>query len=43
MAGKRVFITGMGGYIAGRLCSRLEHLDWCESVYGMDIKKPLYK
>jgi len=41
--GKKVFITGMGGYIASRLCTRLDHLDWCDSFHGMDVKKPLYK
>ncbi len=43
MGGKKVFITGMGGYIAGRLCALLDRTDWCESVHGMDVKKPLYK
>jgi len=40
---KKVFITGMGGYIAGALCRELDRLDWCEAVCGMDVKKPLYK
>ncbi len=43
MEKKNVFITGMGGYIAGALCKRLDHLDWCQRVFGMDVKKPLYK
>ena len=43
MGAKRVFITGMGGYIAGVLCRELTHVDWCGRVYGMDVKKPLAK
>jgi len=41
--GKKVFITGMGGYIAGVLCRRLSHTAWCERFYGMDVKAPLAK
>ena len=43
MAGKKIFITGMAGYLGGNLCRELEHCDWCEKFYGMDLKKPLYK
>lgn len=43
METKKVFITGMGGYIAGVLSRELEHRPWCERFYGMDVKKPLYK
>ena len=43
MAEKKVFITGMGGYIAGCLCRDLDRTDWCGRFYGMDVKAPLYK
>jgi len=43
MAGKKVFITGMSGYLAGNLCRELDRSDWCENFFGMDVKKPLYK
>ncbi len=43
MGKKKVFVTGMGGYLAGVLCRELDHADWCESVAGMDVKPPLYK
>ncbi len=43
MERQKVFITGMGGYLAGVLCRELERLDWVESIHGMDVKKPLYK
>jgi UDP-glucose 4-epimerase len=40
---KTVFITGLGGYLAGVLCRELEHRDWCGRIYGMDVKAPLSK
>lgn len=43
MERKKVFITGMSGYIGGCLCRELDYKDWCGSVYGMDVKKPLAK
>jgi len=43
MEKKKVFITGMSGYIGGRLCRELEHTPWCERFYGMDVKPPLAK
>ncbi len=43
MEKKIVFLTGMSGYLGTRLCLELEHLDWCERFFGMDVKKPLYK
>jgi UDP-glucose 4-epimerase len=33
----------MAGYIAGVLCRELTHQDWCVSIHGMDVKRPLYK
>ena len=41
--GKKVFITGMSGYIGGVLCRRLETTPWCDRFFGMDVKKPLSK
>lgn len=41
--GKKIFITGMSGYLAGNLCRELDQSDWCEKFYGMDVKKPLAK
>ena len=43
MEKKKIFITGMSGYLGGNLCGELDRLDWVEKFYGMDIKKPLYK
>lgn len=43
MGGKKIFITGMAGYFAGRLCRELDRIDWCEKFYGVDVRKPLYK
>jgi UDP-glucose 4-epimerase len=43
MKKKKIFITGMSGYLGGNLCRQLDKLDWCEKFYGMDVKKPLYK
>jgi len=43
MEKKKIFVTGMSGYLGGNLCRELDRLDWCEKFYGMDVKKPLYK
>ncbi len=43
MKSRKVFVTGMSGYIGTRICRELDRLDWCEKFYGMDVKKPLYK
>ncbi|MEW5736117.1 MAG: NAD-dependent epimerase/dehydratase family protein [Thermodesulfobacteriota bacterium] len=43
MKKKKVFVTGMAGYVGGVLCRELDRAPWCESFCGMDIKKPLYK
>lgn len=43
MEKKKIFITGMSGYLGGNLCRELDRLDWVEKFYGMDIKQPLYK
>jgi len=43
MAGKKVFITGVSGYLGTRLCLELDRLGWCEKIFGMDLIKPLYK
>lgn len=43
MEKKKVFITGMSGYLGGRLCRELDRTDWCEKFSGVDVKKPLAK
>lgn len=43
MERKKVFITGMAGYLGGNLCRKLEDTPWCEAFYGMDVKRPLAK
>ncbi len=43
MEKKRVFVTGMSGYLGGCLCDRLDSADWCECFYGMDRRRPLAK
>ncbi|MFO8056212.1 MAG: NAD-dependent epimerase/dehydratase family protein [bacterium] len=40
---KKVFITGMSGYLGGCLCRELDRSSWCESFHGMDVKRPLAK
>ncbi len=40
---KKVFVTGMSGYLGGCLCRELDRASWCESFHGMDIKRPLAK
>ncbi|MEW5737000.1 MAG: NAD-dependent epimerase/dehydratase family protein [Thermodesulfobacteriota bacterium] len=40
---KRVFITGMGGYVGQCLARELDRLPACEAVAGMDVKEPLFK
>ena len=37
---KRVAITGISGYIGGRLLSRLDKIESVESIIGVDIKPP---
>jgi UDP-glucose 4-epimerase len=39
---KRVAITGISGYIGGRLTSRLMEMDDVEGIIGIDIKQPQY-
>jgi len=36
--GKKVFITGMAGYIGSCLCRELEERDWCGRFFGSDVK-----
>jgi len=43
METKKVFITGMAGYIGGCLCRELDRRDWCGGFFGMDVKAPLAK
>jgi len=43
MEKKRVFVTGMSGYLGGCLCRELDRVSWCESFCGMDVKRPLAK
>jgi nucleoside-diphosphate-sugar epimerase len=37
---KRIAITGISGYIGGRLLSRLEGMEEVEKIVGMDVKSP---
>jgi len=37
---KNVAITGIGGYLGGRLLNRLEQEDEVERIVGIDIKEP---
>jgi len=37
---KTIFMTGAAGYIAGVLLRRLESVEWCGRVYGMDRRPP---
>ncbi|MBI9074099.1 MAG: NAD-dependent epimerase/dehydratase family protein [Desulfatibacillum sp.] len=43
MKRKKVFITGMGGYVGQCLCRELDRGSYCSRFYGMDVKEPLYK
>ncbi|MFH2098926.1 MAG: NAD-dependent epimerase/dehydratase family protein [Pseudomonadota bacterium] len=43
MKNKRIFVTGMAGYVGGCLGRELDRTDWCERFYGMDLKEPLAK
>jgi UDP-glucose 4-epimerase len=38
--GRRVLITGVGGYFGTQLASRLEHDDEVEAVIGIDTRRP---
>jgi len=38
MTKKKIFITGMSGYIGTLFVKKLIELDWVESIYGMDLK-----
>jgi len=41
--GRKVFITGVSGYLGTNLSRELERREWCEKIYGMDLRPPLYK
>ncbi len=43
MKRKKVFVTGMGGYVGQCLCRELDRGSYCSKFYGMDVKEPLYK
>jgi len=37
---KTFFITGISGYFGTCICNELLKQDWCQEIYGIDIKKP---
>ncbi|ACL03335.1 NAD-dependent epimerase/dehydratase [Desulfatibacillum aliphaticivorans] len=43
MKRKKVFVTGMSGYVGQCLCRELDRGTYCGKFYGMDVKEPLYK
>lgn len=43
MKRKKVFVTGMSGYVGQCFCRELDRGTFCGRFYGMDVKEPLYK
>ena len=40
MEKKRLFVTGMAGYVGGCLCRELGRAEWCGGLAGTDVKVP---
>jgi len=43
MEPRKIFITGMSGYLGTCLCRELDRLDSVQRFLGMDLRAPLYK